>query len=293
MANLCVLAPSDASKQVFGGIFGTVESIPDDESRVAFKIDPNLKACSGFLSNLPGDAVVIDRTDVLTLSVDDEVADALKATIARGLQSHWNQLYGTLDRSEPTSSVLGQALHAERLMASHAIDALVAKTPDIEPHYALVSFERADVSVDDNNVLRLETLYAPSPFASPTVTLAANVDTPPTWDSTPSESPWTVTQGYEQAQMPEFVDMAVSMNIAVPLYLPKNEDVSIAAREQWVAAILRPILDNPILIERVIKNNPYCIPDMKSIKKMDITIDEYDELDADDDNDSYDRPSSC
>jgi len=158
MSKLHILQEQGRAAIIFQGMFGTA-SPGDKEGTVVFKLDPELAKCSSLLSGAIAQRnLVVPASSVVTIEADDDVINAIKANVARGLLSRWEAQYnailgalgqGTVDHEGQdhvatlvavpgmgslSPSLLSQALQSEHTVARQNIERLIS-TLGVQPHW--------------------------------------------------------------------------------------------------------------------------------------------------------------
>jgi len=318
MSEFHILQPSDRSRAVFGGIFGATEPNPDNENIVRFKIDPALKRCSAIFVSLPPDGMELKKSDVITLDVPDFMVDALKATLARGLQNNWDKQYESLmpgrraiyqeadddvgdgrgatlvaipGMGSVSQGVLEQVLRAEQNVARQAVDALVESLPGVKPFFVNLALNDVwvytDYSNEDGDTLTRENggyfSISNNPITCIPIDAWGEFDLP-TWEASNKAENTTRLESN-----------SIDMDVAIPIYLPalpepdllgENNDPEL--RQQQAKLMLQTILDTPLLERLIIKNAPYMALDFDSAVIRDDEGDDEDDR-GDEDEDGLER----
>jgi len=318
MTEFHILKPSDHSYQVFGGIFGSIESNPNNESVVKFEIDPELKRCSTHFQSLPQNGMEISRDEVVTLNVPDSMVDALKVLLARSLQNKWNKLYAQRyehlilrarsyddqveTRQETTlaavpgvmpvsQTVLLQALKAEQEVANQAVEALVANYPDVKPFFVNIRLEDVEFYTNGTDHLELgishfSTDVKPSDHCNPVPIAQWGDFQHPALEETNNARTAMVLR-----------NTSGDIDVAIPIYLPEltgvdflGENNESELREKQAKLMIDVITETPI-VKDIVTNNASCmVPNYDSaivIERKYNEVDSYGDDESDEDDDEY------
>jgi len=292
MIQLHILNPLDASHRVFGGVFGTATPAADD-LHVNFKIDAGLKACSRLFETLPPEGIQIDADQVVTVTLPDEkMADAVKANLARALQTQWERQYQSLMDKASSQSMMVHALAAEQQTAREGIDRFVASLSGVAPYLVTVHLDDADVYTDEAGK---RTIIVRGDFHTALnlgVGFAQAV--PTTWgdfkhesfDAThqaPNAAQTQEESGSGEARFPS--DCVAQLDVTIPLYLPTMP------APQELQAMLAVSMQTPLLKELIVHNAPFLVPNFDSMEVIEGEVWCYgDDDDDEDDGDEYDAP---
>lgn len=172
MSKLHILQDQGRAAIIFNGMFGSV-CAEGEGGTVLFKLDPELAKCSSLLSGpIVQRGLQVPASSVITIEADDDVINAIKANVARGLLSRWeiqyNAMLGTLGQGtlnhegqdhaatlvavpgmgSLSPSLLSQALDSERSVARNNIERLIS-TLDVQPHWVDVQINGLYLQLKD------------------------------------------------------------------------------------------------------------------------------------------------
>lgn len=171
MAELHILNPTGQGMHVFKGMFGTIKQVSEDSGLITFQPDPAIARCSSSMQALlQSNSFKVQPHEVVSIQVNDDVLDAIKASLARGLQEQWNRGYAQVLGSIQTrqvaaeqgnhratltaipglgpinTSMLHQAVQAEKDVANRGIEQYVSSLTSVAPYWLDIALKGVFVS---------------------------------------------------------------------------------------------------------------------------------------------------
>ena len=255
---LHIFSPLGAGQHVFSGMFGTFTPVAEDSQMVDFHVDPSVSACSTSLNALSlRSGLRVRASEVVTVEGSTAVINAVKANLARGLETQWNtgykQVLSMLSNNNPAENeendtdrtstrlvaipglgtinptLLEQSVRVERDIADRGIDSLVNGIPDVAPYFVDVNYKGMWLGFDMHGTGRSNSAPAEVEVIldSPTLPIAR-------WGQVRHEdyaATSTIDPNTEQQ------DGWKDVTVAIPVYLPTSTQ---AAAVQFVPAHSEP-----------------------------------------------------
>jgi hypothetical protein len=338
MAELHILNPTGQGMHVFKGMFGTIRQVSEDSGLINFQPDPAIARCSSSMQALlNSNSFKVQPHEVVSIQVNDDVLVAIKASLARGLQEQWNRGYAQVLGSIQTrqvaaeqgnhratltaipglgqinTSMLHQAVQAEKDVANRGIEQYVSSLTSVAPYWLDIALKGVFVSQNSegnlthSNALEIEpktVSQVPVPMAgwgdadhlhySPTQELAPDAVVQAGFYDVTAAIPvyLPVQQGGHMAQAAaRLISRAFrfgSSGASDEQAMSTNEPSIEKAQE-----VMDIIMGTPILREMVVNHPAQAVLDYNSRTETTLPLTELSDDDYDEDEDSdpdYDEP---